>query len=254
LLRRLDLSATGWTRVVLATFGGTAFCIAAALFVDSFNFATMNESEIRRAVATDILLPTGLAAPLLFLLTYKMRQLAIAYAELMVVATTDSLTNLLNRRAFTVLVEAFLERVDVAPSVGALLIVDADNFKRINDEFGHERGDVALRIIAQAISETLRDADIVGRIGGEEFAVLLPGATAGQAAAAAERIRRAVSDAVFTTNGKARPLTASVGGVAFDRTATYDQLFVAADRRLYEAKAGGRDRVSIEFLAQPVVA
>jgi diguanylate cyclase len=244
-LRWLDLSATGWTRVVVATLGGTAFCVAAALYVDSFSFPGMTDEAFRRAVFVDIALPSALAGPLLFLLMFKMRELAIAYAELLIVASTDSLTDVLNRRAFTALAEAFLERADWMPTGGALLIVDADHFKSINDELGHERGDMALRIIAHAIRDTLRSADIMGRIGGEEFGVLLPGTDSSQAAAAAERIREAISNTVFKSKGVTWPLTVSVGGVTFIGPASYNKLFVVADRHLYAAKANGRDQVML---------
>ena len=244
-LQSLDLSARGWPRVAAATVGGTLFCVAAALMVDSINFAGMSPDALRWAIFVDVALPTTLAAPLLFLLTYKMRELAIAYADLLVVATTDSLTNLLNRRAFTILVEAYLDRSDHVPAAGALLIVDADNFKLINDELGHARGDMALKIIAYAIKDTLRETDILGRIGGEEFAIFLPGMTVEQAAAAAERVRKAIGDAVFKSNGVVRQLTVSVGGVTFCAAAPYDMLFVVADQNLYAAKASGRDQVKM---------
>lgn len=205
----------------------------------------MTDEQVRRAVIVDIALPTALAGPLLFLLMFKMRELAIAYAELLVVASTDSLTDVLNRRAFTVLAETYLERDDRVHVSGALLIVDADNFKSINDKLGHERGDMALRIIAHAIRDTLRGGDLVGRIGGEEFGVLLPGTDSAEAAAAAERIRQAISDTVFKSKGIVWPLTVSVGGVTFHLPASYDKLFVVADGNLYDAKEKGRDRVSM---------
>ncbi|MCO6403100.1 diguanylate cyclase [Aurantimonas endophytica] len=241
--RRLRLSPTGWARVILTTIAGTVFCVAAALFVDSFNFHNLSEAAIRRAVLVDIALPMGLAAPLLFLLTYKMRELAIAYAELLVVATTDGLTQIPNRVAFTTRAEAFLNRKSERPCAGALLIVDADDFKSINDELGHQRGDLALRMMADVMMGELRSGDIVGRIGGEEFGILLPGADIAEANSAAERIRAAIGTIEFTTMGDAWPLAASIGGVTFEEWASYDKLFAAADANLYLAKAGGRDQV-----------
>lgn len=246
--RSLDLTATGWPRVFAATFFGTLLCVASALLVDSMTFSSKSAPEIELAIFVDIALPIALAGPLLFLLTYKMRQLAIAYAKLLVLATTDSLTDLLNRQAFTVLVESVLERSESRLESGALLIVDADNFKTINDTLGHERGDAALKIIAQAMRGALRGADIIGRIGGEEFGVLLRGADSNQAAVAAERIRSAISGAVFKSNGSAWPLTVSVGGVNFLSATSYGRLFAAADKLLYAAKAGGRDQVKMGVL------
>lgn len=121
-------------------------------------------------MAVDILLPTALAAPLLFMLLRKVQQLAIAHRELSVIASTDSLTAVLNRGAFTMLVDAYLSAASKETSIrsGALLVIDADYFKKINDKLGHQLGDQALKIIAKTIKGVLRNADIVGRIRGVE--------------------------------------------------------------------------------------
>jgi diguanylate cyclase len=247
---KIDLSATGWGRVVVLTVAGTLFCVAAALFVDSFNFENLSEAALRRAILVNTLLPTFLAGPFLFFLLYKLRQLAIAHRQLQIIASTDSLTAVLNRGAFTMLVDAYLQKAgqqrDLA--AGAMLMIDADHFKSINDKFGHDHGDAALKTIARAIQGELRGADIVGRIGGEEFGVFLPGAGQSDALAVAERIRKSIAEAEFSPAGKAWPLSVSVGGAVFDTTTTYDTLFVAADECLYTAKANGRNQVMLKLL------
>ena len=156
-----------------------------------------------------------------------------------ILASTDSLTAVLNRGAFTMLVEAYLNdaRTQARDTQGALLIIDADHFKTINDTYGHDRGDEALKIIAGAIQGVLRGADIVGRIGGEEFGVFLPGATPRVTETVAERIRTSVNVAEFMPVGsKPVELSVSVGGATFAQRVGFTDLFRVADERLYDAK------------------
>ena len=248
---KIDLSPTGSARVYLGTVAITAVCIAISLFVDSFNFENLDAQELRRSVTVDILLPLCLAGPLLFLLLRKVQQLAISHRELSVIASTDSLTAVLNRGAFTLLVESYLQEAtqQTALRSGSLLVIDADHFKTINDRFGHQAGDKALKIIASTIRGALRKADIVGRIGGEEFGVFLPGALEGEAVEVAERIRKAIDETIFPALNGGCELSVSVGGVTFGRNVSYDELFSLADERLYEAKAKGRNRIRMTQLA-----
>jgi diguanylate cyclase len=244
---KFDLSAEGWGRVVLSTLLGTAACVAAAVYVDSYNFASLDEAGRFRAILTDILLPLALAVPLLLFFTSKLRELAIANRRLTVFASTDGLTKVMNRAAFETLVEAYLAEVRRAEAAisGALLIIDADNFKTVNDRYGHDRGDEALIAIAHSISAMLRAPDIVGRLGGEEFGVFLPGASQAQAQTVAERIRDSVSHATFAPSGAPHQLSVSVGGAAFRRRLPFGDLFRLADQQLYAAKRAGRNRVAI---------
>jgi diguanylate cyclase len=243
----LDFSSRGWGRVILWTTLGTVLCVFVALYVDSFNFPRLSREDLVRAILVDILLPICLAVPMLLFFTIKLRQLAIAQFELATLASTDSLTAVLNRRAFTTLVEAYLTEVrsHERELKGALLVVDADHFKSINDRFGHDRGDEALKLIARAIKGMLRSTDLVGRIGGEEFAVFLPGSTPEQAASVAERIRQTIADSDFALAGDRPVLSVSVGGAAFEKRLAFSELFRIADQQLYVAKNAGRNRVSV---------
>lgn len=251
MLDRLALTSGGMGRVILGTILGTLACITIALFVDSFNFLTLEEASRNRAILTNILLPTFLAAPTLFFLLSKLRELAIAHERLAVVAATDSLTSLLNRGAFTRLAEAWLQH-RTARTSGGLLMVDADNFKAINDRYGHDHGDVALQLIAGAIRGVLRAEDRVGRVGGEEFGIFLPGANRAQTEAVAERVRIAVREAPFLPDGTPHRLTVSVGGVYFDAPLAFMELFRIADQQLYRAKREGRDKVVLAPSVGPV--
>lgn len=244
---RIDLSPTSKGRIVVTTIAGTLVCVLAAIIVDYFNFANMDTAARLRGLAIDIALPTVLAVPLLLFFTSKLRELAIAHDKLTVYASTDALTEVLNRAAFSTLVDAYLREVQASqkPARGAMLVVDADNFKSINDSYGHDRGDEALRMIADSIKSMLRAPDLVGRLGGEEFGVFLPGSAPDQAEAVAERIRLKVFEARFQPNGRPHRLSVSVGGAAFDKPIGFDDLFRQADQQLYAAKQSGRNRVSI---------
>ena len=249
---RIDLSPTSWGRVILVTIAGTSFFIGAAFFVDSYNFPSLSPEALLWAKLTDFFLPLTLGGTFLFFLMWKMRQLAITQKELSVVAATDSLTAVFNRGAFSMLVEAYLDqaRRHAVANTGALLIVDADHFKSINDRLGHDCGDQALQLIARTIQGQLRGADIVGRIGGEEFAVFLPGADATRSSLVAESIRLRIREAEFAPDGQPWQLSVSIGGVAFSGLTTYHEMFQAADRHLYKAKSNGRDQVSFENAGQ----
>lgn len=241
-------SETSKAHVIAGTIIGTLACVLAALLADSLNFAEMSPQHFRRAIAIDILLPTIIGGPFFYFLLEKIRQLAVARLELQHMAMTDSLTSVLNRGAFVMLVEAYLEKAEMGslPPSGTLLIVDADHFKNINDVHGHQAGDQALKLIATAIKGALTGPEIVGRIGGEEFAVFLPNALPEKASMTAETIRRKIRSLPFPDGVYEGILSVSIGGATFSRSTTYKELFKLADSRLYEAKALGRDLVRFE--------
>ncbi|MDH6230917.1 diguanylate cyclase (GGDEF)-like protein [Mesorhizobium soli] len=165
-------------------------------------------------------------------------QLAATHRRLAEKASRDDMTGMLNRETFFASLDGSRRRSDR----GALLIIDADHFKKINDNFGHLTGDEALLEIAAAISRGVRSGDILGRIGGEEFGAFLIGATEQEAAVVAERIRREVEKVCFKPAGEQQvPLTVSIGGTVCALGATVSELMRAADRRLYEAKNRGRN-------------
>lgn len=241
--KRLDFSAQGRSRVIALTILGTLVCIAFAFAYDSYSF----EEGWRwgGAPINNLVIPLVLAPPFFYLLLSKLRELAIAHHELMIISTTDSLTDCFNRRAFTALVDRCLDRMlkQPPPPQGALLVIDVDHFKLVNDNFGHDVGDQALRLIADTIRGAVRDTDAVGRIGGEEFSVFLPRVNYPQAEDMAERIRNAVANARFLPAGKPYRLSISIGGAAFERASSFSELYRQADSRLYDAKRNGRNRV-----------
>jgi diguanylate cyclase (GGDEF)-like protein/PAS domain S-box-containing protein len=166
--------------------------------------------------------------------------------ELRRLATIDELTELANRRQFFDRGRRMLERARRSGRPVALLLFDLDHFKRINDTHGHATGDLVLRQVAAACREVLRSGDLVARLGGEEFAVLLTGADAAEAEVVAERLRAAIASLEISVRGRRIPVTASIG-IALSGPGLEDleACLAAADRALYRAKNGGRDRVCI---------
>jgi diguanylate cyclase len=238
------LALQNWSSVGRWTLFGTLACIMASVTFNAAFFGGMEPSAVTRSLVSATVLPLLLGAPLFFYLSLRMRALAISNIRLGLVARTDSLTACLNRGAFTARVNASLE----TQQHGALLIIDADNFKQINDVHGHVAGDEALTVIARAIRSVVRAGDLVGRMGGEEFGVYLPGADAKVTQAIAERIRRSMSLAVFAPAGTPQMLSVSIGGAVFEAGATFQELFRLADQRLYAAKRGGRNQAVIADL------
>lgn len=158
-------------------------------------------------------------------------------------ASSDPLTGALSRRRFTRLLDGLLAATVDAEAAQALslAIIDADHFKRVNDTYGHGVGDAALVAIVEACREAVRGSDAVCRMGGEEFAVVLPSAEAAIARVVCERIRRAVAAKVIPTDRGELRLTVSIGVATAVAGDTVDLLIARADRALYQAKAGGRD-------------
>lgn len=162
---------------------------------------------------------------------------------LRVVASRDDLTGLLNRKAFIDLAAELLADRGVTRGSGALILADLDHFKAVNDTYGHAAGDIALQRFAQACTETVRSTDLVGRYGGEEFVLLIPGATAERAELIAKEISRRLA-AAATADGMEMP-TASYGISMYHAgTAEVDSIIAAADAALYVAKSGGRNRTA----------
>ena len=164
--------------------------------------------------------------------------------ELKILATTDSLTGLSNRRHFLGAAALVMESFRRYHRPLALVVLDIDHFKKINDSYGHATGDQVLVTVADTMRSVLRSADLCGRFGGEEFVCLLPETTETEARIVAERLRRALAEqSVATAEGTVR-FTASIGLTVADVSdATVESLLQRADAAMYEAKKAGRNRV-----------
>jgi two-component system, cell cycle response regulator len=164
-------------------------------------------------------------------------------------ATRDGLTSLPNRRC----IMAELER-SMARGITGVLLLDLDHFKKVNDTFGHQVGDRVLVESAAAWRTAMRNHDMLGRYGGEEFLAVLPGALAGDVQKVAERLRAAVDDLDIQAEGRRVPVSCSIGAAhAHPGTLTTDQLLKAADDALYTAKRQGRNRVELHELTGPLL-
>jgi diguanylate cyclase (GGDEF)-like protein/PAS domain S-box-containing protein len=159
-------------------------------------------------------------------------------------SASDHLTGIANRRTFFEAAALEFERRNRMPRPLSLILFDLDHFKRINDTHGHAAGDAVLRHFASLLTATFRQIDVVARVGGEEFAVLLPSTDLDAAQASANRLRQAFAEVSIEVDGLRIPCTVS-GGVATvdDRTDDIEALMKHADRALYAAKGAGRNRI-----------
>jgi diguanylate cyclase (GGDEF)-like protein len=179
-----------------------------------------------------------------FQLSYELRG---AYARVREQSRTDELTQLANRRAFLELGAAAMDQSRRYERPLSLVMLDIDHFKKINDTYGHAAGDTALRAMATALRAAARVADTPGRLGGEEFAILLPETNAAEAVVMAERIREDVKALEVMHDGTTIRFTTSIGvAEEVDGIEDIDALLHAADEALYDAKEGGRDRVVVK--------
>ncbi len=169
--------------------------------------------------------------------------------ELRQALTADHLTGVLNRRCFLERAERETTRQPQRGPPCCLAMVDVDHFKSVNDTHGHAAGDTVLRAIAQTLRVGVRDADLVGRLGGEEFAVLMPATTPRDAAALAETLRARVAALRLSHDDRALQVTVSIGLSAHGEP-TLKRLLLDADDALYAAKRGGRNRVCLAAAEQ----
>ena len=161
-------------------------------------------------------------------------------------ALIDPLTGLLNRRAFLADAEVLLQQQIARDRPVAVLLVDLDHFKSINDRFGHSAGDKVLQIFAKTARSSLRQSDLVGRLGGEEFTVVLADASIDNAYLVADRLRKTFAAAAATVDSHTLHATASIGvAVIVDPSQDLSKLMTLADQALYLAKARGRNRVEL---------
>ncbi|WP_157826773.1 GGDEF domain-containing protein [Colwellia sp. 12G3] len=161
-------------------------------------------------------------------------------------ANTDMLTELANRRCTFIYAESMLAQAKKYKQNFAIIIFDIDHFKKINDTYGHPAGDIALKDIASIANEYVRKNDILGRIGGEEFLVILPNTSSKQAYEIAERIRKAIETKDITLGTQVVNISASFGiSQLAQNQPNFNQIFHEADIALYQAKNNGRNRISL---------
>ena len=171
------------------------------------------------------------------------KQLEEDHQKAMVSASLDAMTNVYNRMAFVREVEMRGQKT----SQGVMLMLDADNFKKINDNYGHAAGDLALKRLSDVMKSNTRENDVIGRLGGEEFGIYLPEASLERGHQVAERIRRCTEDIVLTTaEGISFGITISVGASFSADQLEVEKLMRLADACLYAAKDAGRNQVILD--------
>lgn len=178
-------------------------------------------------------------------LTEVNQKLFEANRQLEKLAMQDELTEAYNRRGFLKAAEKELARMRRTGAPGCLLMLDIDHFKQVNDRYGHDGGDLVLKGFAESVRQDLRPSDVFGRLGGEEFAVLLPDTPMESAARIAERIRSGIAAGKVEFGGREIRVTVSIGAAELSAAGgdTLQTMMNLADVRLYQAKASGRDRV-----------
>lgn len=213
---------------------------------------TFNIQELESKLATNLAAILGLAGltiallvgSLVVLFRQMLARLRGAREQLLVMASTDPLTGLLNRRSILERLEEELERHRRSGEPLGCIMLDVDHFKAINDQLGHAAGDEVLRRVAQELRPVLRPYDAVGRFGGEEFLLVLPGTDHETLRKIAERVRERLAAQVRTgPPDQARPVTASLGITLYRMGETADAFVARADRGMYVAKGLGRNRV-----------
>lgn len=192
-----------------------------------------------------------LAALAIALALYALLRTARRSQRNSALAHTDYLTGIHNRRGISEAGQALLERCRARSDPISALLIDLDHFKAINDKYGHEAGDAALKAVTDELKRHLRDGDELGRYGGEEFVVVLPATSAPRALAIAERLRAAVAALTPQALGFDQPLTVSVGVVTRRGERDFGALISRADDALYAAKEAGRDRVMVAGAPRP---
>ncbi len=207
-------------------------------------FVEQNEAvalaAVRQTLYTNLLISVVVTLIVIFLIQFAFNRYQWQLEEM---ASTDKLTGLLNRHAFTILIDKLIAEYRRAPRPISMLVVDIDHFKRVNDEHGHQIGDEVLKIVARRLESGLRESDLAVRWGGEEFLLALKGCDRNEALRIAENLRESIGALPIEIQGKTLNLTISIGVSEFNGKESPDQTIDRADSALYKAKNAGRNRV-----------
>jgi diguanylate cyclase (GGDEF)-like protein len=253
-LKKLPIASKSeiWTALIGLTLASVALSVGLAIvalwMTTSGNPDTLvPEGEIwAHMIFFSALIPAMVCPTVVYALLNTLRELHLARAELDAIAHRDPLTGLLNRRGFDEAAAALIDQEIARREQVSALLCDIDHFKRINDTYGHECGDIAIRHVATVIRSTLTTfAKVaIGRQGGEEFAVIATGRSVREIAQMAEALRANVAATPFGWEGEDIRLTISVGtSMSASTGASVQSLLSSADEALYEAKRRGRNRV-----------
>ncbi len=235
----------GWRAFRLANVGDAIIGFAAALAVVVMSLAVRVHLDSERQDLAEAMVFAAHSISYALLVIGFLASVVIEYQQgLSHLATEDPLTRLLNRRGLEDALRVSLASAERHESPTAAIMVDIDHFKRVNDSFGHDTGDHVLQQVAVALKRLSRGSDVVARIGGEEFLLVLPNTDMASARILAERIRQAVADNPVAAGGQQIAITISLGVACSRGLVPLDNLIDEADRAMYVAKQGGRNRVA----------
>lgn len=229
-----------WKQVAGVTILGMACSLGFSLVLNYLLLLDSSLTPAGRMLISANVVPLAIALPLSLLLALKQRELRRVRHELTRSATYDSTTSFFKGRAFSSLVDRRIYSQSTEwPRRGAFLVINADNLSLVNMRYGLNWGEEALRLIASVIRSSVRSTDIVGRLGGGEFGIFLPGATEENARHVGERIRAGVAAKYFWPAGEQGIFTVTVGGVFFEDELGFDGMFRAAEQQLATAQHTG---------------
>jgi len=252
-IQALPILVFGVMRAQLAA----ALCACAALSIIALLFGPLQilyQAEYSQMVKIVCALNFVVISVITYLPT-RIRERAVdsserLTSELRVMASTDELTMLPNRRDMSLRMDFEVKRARRSPSTFSIVLYDIDYFKKINDSFGHDTGDIALQNFANLLQNRFRETDKVGRWGGEEFLVILPNTNLEEAIGIADEFRRVVCQASLIPNMPSRMVSVSAGVSSNEEEEDTESVLKLADKRLYQAKENGRNR--IEPAPQPL--
>lgn len=241
----LDAHTRSSKEIAKLTLVGTAACLLASV---AFNYMLELATPLTpfgRYLASAIVLPILIGAPLFVFIGLKLRDAKRLRREMNRAATYDNLTATLNGPVFSSVIDRRAQSTAAPGSRhGAFLLIDAEHIRSINLKHGLDWGNEALRLVAATIRSSVRSGDVIGRLGPSEFGVFLPGATEENARDVGERIRAEVAKVYFAPDGQQNALTVSVGGVIYENEARFDDLFRAAGRHLSNIEGTGNMELS----------
>jgi diguanylate cyclase (GGDEF)-like protein len=237
-------------RVVATVYGLLVALMLARALRQAFGLAPVAD-PMELSPFQSLLFAVGVLAPALLTFGFLLMVSERLRGELARQAALDYLTGTYNRRTLAQLAERDIASARRRGGSFSVLLLDVDHFKRVNDTLGHAAGDEALQRLVAILREHMRGEDSLGRMGGEEFLVLLPQADLAQATAAAERLRSAVEAACFDLGAGAWRMTVSIGAATLAEGEQFNSLLQRADQAMYAAKHAGRNRVVVSDPAAP---
>ena len=228
---------------LIAALAAVTVTASAVLLLNYFGF------DIRLAIAIGFAagVPLVVTPPIAWVLVGLLLKISRMEEEMRNLASYDSLTGLLSRHAFFESANSHVSLANRNKSLFVVMLVDLDHFKAINDQYGHPAGDAVLRLFADVVNSVARRSDIVGRLGGEEFAIILPTTSTEEALEFSNRLHKAVNQAVLKYGDAIIRYTVSIGLAASStaRVNSLDNLLTRADLALYQAKRNGRNQTLV---------